>query len=205
MCSRSPALVIRQLETWPPRKKTKQIPRAALRTTIEYAREIYDRLIANYPTHCALDFNSPFQLIVATILSAQCRQAREHGPPALFKNTRPRWRPRRNRRSSSHGLLPEQGKEPLGMSAAVAGQHGGKVPAMDAGELPGVGRKTAGRAGNAFTRTEAWWSSTSHAWADDKPHENVDPVKIGKTWCSSFRASAGRCFRICSFSTARNL
>ena len=34
---------------------------------------IYDRLVAAYPNaHCALDFSTPFQLLIATILSAQC-------------------------------------------------------------------------------------------------------------------------------------
>ena len=51
------------------------------------ASVIYDRLITAYPdAHCALDFKTPFQLIIATILSAQCTDKRVNMvTPALFK------------------------------------------------------------------------------------------------------------------------
>src|SRR5439155_19469667 len=47
---------------------------------------IFSRLHAEYPdAHCALDFNTPFQLLVATILSAQCTDKRVNMvTPALF-------------------------------------------------------------------------------------------------------------------------
>src|SRR3954463_11096752 len=50
------------------------------------AAVIYDRLVAHYPNaHCALDFDSPFQLLIATILSAQCTDKRVNMvTPALF-------------------------------------------------------------------------------------------------------------------------
>ena len=50
------------------------------------APEIYARLEREYPdAHCALDFQSPFQLLVATILSAQCTDKRVNMvTPALF-------------------------------------------------------------------------------------------------------------------------
>ena len=56
----------------------------------ERAREIYDRLVEHYPdAHCALDFKSPFQLLIATILSAQCTDKRVNMvTPALFKRYR---------------------------------------------------------------------------------------------------------------------
>src|SRR5690349_7484681 len=55
--------------------------------TPEFARDVYDRLASHYPdAHCALDFKTPFQLLVATILSAQCTDKRVNiVTPALFK------------------------------------------------------------------------------------------------------------------------
>ena len=51
-----------------PSAKAKKLRR--VKPTPEYAATIYDRLIAHYPdAHCALDFKSPFQLLIATILS----------------------------------------------------------------------------------------------------------------------------------------
>src|SRR5690242_15818565 len=51
------------------------------------APEIFDRLRRAYPgAHCALEFQSPFQLLVATILSAQCTDKRVNMvTPALFR------------------------------------------------------------------------------------------------------------------------
>ena len=55
-----------------------------------HAREIDRRLTAHYPdAHCALDFTTPFQLAIATILSAQCTDKRVNMvTPALFKRYR---------------------------------------------------------------------------------------------------------------------
>ncbi|MDQ3516044.1 MAG: endonuclease III, partial [Gemmatimonadota bacterium] len=52
----------------------------------EHAREIVRRLRKEYPdAHCELDFKSPFQLLVATILSAQCTDKRVNMvTPGLF-------------------------------------------------------------------------------------------------------------------------
>src|SRR5215211_6494455 len=63
-----------------PKRKPRRDPKAA-------AGEIYARLSAKYPdAHCALDFKTPFQLLIATILSAQCTDKRVNMvTPALFK------------------------------------------------------------------------------------------------------------------------
>src|SRR5512138_1634123 len=60
------------------------------RPTPEGAREIYDRLAEHYPdAKCALDYRTPYQLLVATILSAQCTDKRVNiVTPALFKRYR---------------------------------------------------------------------------------------------------------------------
>ena len=69
----------------PPSAKAKRKPRR--RPEGRRAPSIYDRLLAAYPdAHCALDFTTPFQLLVATILSAQCTDKRVNMvTPALFK------------------------------------------------------------------------------------------------------------------------
>jgi endonuclease-3 len=50
-----------------------------------HAAEVFEALSTLYPdAHCELDYQNAFQLLVATILSAQCRSARQHGHPVLF-------------------------------------------------------------------------------------------------------------------------
>lgn len=127
----------------------------------ERAPEIYRRLEKAYPSaHCALDFTNPFQLTVATILSAQCTDKRVNMvTPTLFG----RYRTVSDLAVAdpadveeiirSTGFFRAKTKSLIGMAALVAAKHGGEVPAdMDAlVELPGVGRKTANVVlGNAF-------------------------------------------------------
>ncbi len=101
---------------------------------------------------CELDFAGPFELLVATILSAQCTDARVNTvTPALFA----RFPDARALAAAapdeiealirSTGFFHNKAKSLLGMARAVVERHGGEVPAaMDAlTRLPGVGRKTA--------------------------------------------------------------
>jgi len=129
------------------------------------AKEIYDRLIAHYPdAHCALDFKTPFQLLIATILSAQCTDKRVNMvTPALFKRYRtPASLADANPSEleemiKSTGFFRNKAKSLLGMAGAIAEKHKGKVPdSMDElVALPGVGRKTANVVlGNAYARNE---------------------------------------------------
>jgi endonuclease-3 len=131
----------------------------------ERAREIYGRLVEHYPdAHCALDFKSPFQLLVATILSAQCTDKRVNMvTPALFKRYRTPAalavaKPEEVEEIiKSTGFFRNKTKSLLGMSNAVAERHGGKIPdTMDElVKLPGVGRKTANVVlGNAYDKNE---------------------------------------------------
>lgn len=126
-----------------------------------HAAEIYARLSRRYPNaHCALDFSSPFQLLVATILSAQCTDKRVNlVTPTLFaRYTTPEALSEGNPDEvegliRSTGFFRSKTKSLIGMATAIVKRHEGRVPeAMsDLVELPGVGRKTANVVlGNAF-------------------------------------------------------
>ena len=141
-------------------RRTRQFPPAA-----ERAPAIFSRLDAEYPdAHCALDHGDPYELLVATILSAQCTDKRVNMvTPALFsKYPNPTALAAAKPDDleamiKSTGFFRNKTKSLLGMAAAVSEQHGGSVPdAMDAlVKLPGVGRKTANVVlGNAFGRAE---------------------------------------------------
>jgi endonuclease III len=159
--------------------------------TPERAREIYDRLIGHYPdAHCALDFKSPFQLLIATILSAQCTDKRVNMvTPALFKRYRTpaalaAAKPEElEEMIKSTGFFRNKTKSLLGMSNAVAEKHGGQVPDSldELVKLPGVGRKTANVVlGNAYDKNEGVVVDT-HVGRLSKRlglTRNTDPVKI---------------------------
>lgn len=159
--------------------------------TPEFAHEIYARLAAHYPdAHCALDFSSPFQLLVATILSAQCTDKRVNMvTPALFKKYKtPKAMANANPEEleeliKSTGFFRNKAKSLLGMSEAVTEQYGGKVPdEMDAlVKLPGVGRKTANVVlGNAYDKNEGVVVDTHVGRVSGRLGltKNTDPVKV---------------------------
>ena len=116
-------------------------------------RTVLARLKAAYPhAKCALNHDGPFQLLAATILSAQCTDARVNlAAPALFA----RFPDARTlaaadvgeveRLVQSCGFYRTKAKNLVGMAAALVERHGGEVPPRlaDLVELPGVGRKTA--------------------------------------------------------------
>ena len=117
------------------------------------ATAIFDRLDAQHPNAWTeLHFSTPFQLLVATILSAQSTDRRVNEvTPALFKRypdaaslaRAPTARLEAQIRTT--GFFRMKSRSLIGMARALVEQHGGQVPAeMDAlVELPGVGRKTA--------------------------------------------------------------
>lgn len=101
---------------------------------------------------CALNHTSPFQLLVATILSAQCTDERVNiVTPALFD----RYPTARDLSQAdqeqleelvrSTGFYRNKAKNLIGMAKAVVEQHGGELPRTlpELVALPGVGRKTA--------------------------------------------------------------
>jgi endonuclease-3 len=130
-----------------------------------HASLVLDRLLARYPdAHCALDFRDAFELLCATILSAQCTDKRVNMvTPSLFArypnaNALAAARPEDVEEIiKSTGFFRSKAKSLVGMASALVERHGGEVPAdMDALVLlPGVGRKTANVIlGNAFGRND---------------------------------------------------
>jgi endonuclease III len=127
------------------------------------ALEIVARLKQEYPdAKCSLTHRNPFELLVATILSAQCTDERVNlVTPALFKRF-PSAADMADARTEeleelikSTGFFRNKTKSLLGMSNALVERHQGQVPDdMDElVELPGVGRKTANVVlGNAFSK-----------------------------------------------------
>src|SRR5947209_11112584 len=129
------------------------------------ARRLIRELTRLYPdAHCALTYANPLQLLVATILSAQCTDKRVNMvTPALFTKY-PDARAFAKARPAafeskirSTGFFRSKTKSILGACEAIVSKHAGKVP--DSMEelcaLPGVGRKTANVVlGNAFGKNE---------------------------------------------------
>ena len=116
-------------------------------------RRILDKLETQHPdADTELHYQTPFQLLVATILSAQSTDQRVNMvTPALFKRY-PNARALANATTAaleqqihSTGFFRAKAKSLLGMATALVERHGGNVPADMATliELPGVGRKTA--------------------------------------------------------------
>lgn len=125
------------------------------------AAEVYDLLLAEYPdAHCELTFRNPFQLAVATILSAQTTDVRVNMvTPELFD----RYPDAESLANAAQedveeivrttGFFRNKAKNIIGFARGLMAEHDGEVPrtieALSA--LPGVGRKTANVVlGNAF-------------------------------------------------------
>ncbi len=125
------------------------------------AAEILERLRAAYPdAQCALHHRNAFELLCATILSAQCTDARVNlVTPVLFSRyptpqALAAARPEDVERIiMSTGFFRNKTKSLIGMAQALVAEHGGDVPHTmeELRVLPGVGRKTANVIlGNAF-------------------------------------------------------
>jgi endonuclease-3 len=117
------------------------------------AKAIYRQLTKNYPNvRCELDYNSAFQLLVATVLSAQCTDKRvNQTTPALFKKyPNPKKMAKADlkdiqRLVKSTGFFRAKAKNIKGLSNKIMEEFDGDVPSNleDLITLPGVGRKTA--------------------------------------------------------------
>ena len=135
--------------------------REALEAKKARGRKIIAGLERAYPdAKCALDFTTPLELLVATILSAQCTDERVNMvTPALFRaygdaGAYALEKPETLEKAiHSTGFFRAKAKAIVGMARALTDKHGGQVPRdRDAlVKLPGVGLKTANVVlGNAF-------------------------------------------------------
>lgn len=157
---------------------------------VRRARRINRELAEVYPyAHPELDFANPFQLLVATVLSAQTTDLRvNQTTPALFaKYPTPEDLAAANP-EEVEGILRPTGffraktRSVMGLSKALAEDFGGEVPGRleDLVKLPGVGRKTAFVVlGNAFGRpgitVDTHFQRLVHRW---QWTDETDPDKI---------------------------
>jgi endonuclease-3 len=143
-----------------PSKPVKPLLKRPASTIVEFDY-VLKQLKKHYPdAHCALNFTTPFELLVATVLSAQCTDERVNKvTPDLFKKY---GTPKAMSRASvedleelirSTGFYKNKAKNLKSLSMELVEKHNGEVPkTMDElFSLPGVGRKTANVVlGNAF-------------------------------------------------------
>ena len=119
----------------------------------ERALEIVSRLKRMYPkAKCSLDFTNPFELLIATILSAQSTDVRvnivtkslfrKYPGPQAFANANQTEMEKDVRQT---GFFRNKAKAVIATSKAIMERHGGEVPRTmeELTLLPGVGRKTA--------------------------------------------------------------
>ncbi|MFF9814263.1 endonuclease III [Streptomyces sp. NPDC014006] len=170
---------------------TETTPSGESRTAlVRRARRINRELAEVYPyAHPELDFTNPFQLLVATVLSAQTTDLRvNQTTPALFaKYPAPEDLAAANPEEVEEILRPcgffrAKTRSVIGLSRALAEEFGGEVPGRleDLVKLPGVGRKTAFVVlGNAFGRpgitVDTHFQRLVRRW---KWTEETDPDKI---------------------------
>ena len=170
-------------------------PKIAIRETVEEKRRrasaVFRRLARAYPdARCSLDYSSPLELLVATVLSAQCTDVRVNQvTPALFSKYRtaadyaraPSGALERDIRQT--GFFNAKARSLRRAGAAIAAEHGGRVPETmeELVALPGVGRKTANVVlGNAFGKDEGFVVDTHVARVSRRLGftRQVEPVRI---------------------------
>ena len=128
-------------------------PRPAVPPSRRTALEIISLLKEAYPdARCALEHRNAYELLCATILSAQCTDARVNMvTPALFARYPTPFELARAEVADveeiikSTGFFRNKTRSLIGMAQAVVADHGGEVPRTmeELRQLPGVGRKTA--------------------------------------------------------------
>jgi len=134
-------------------------------TARERVTELVKVLPKVYPdAHTELNFKTPLELLIATILSAQCTDKRVNlVTPALFKRYRSAAdyanapAAELEKAIQSTGFFRNKTKSIRAATSTIVNKHNGKVPdtMAELRELPGVGRKTANVVlGNAFHKDE---------------------------------------------------
>lgn len=159
------------------------------------AFRILDQLYQLYPdAHCALRYENPFQLLIATILSAQCTDVQVNkvtlGLFAKYPSVQTLAQADLQTLEEdirSTGFYRNKAKSLLGCAKKLLNEHHGQVPKTLAElvRLPGVGRKTANVVlGNAFdipgmvVDTHVKRLSRRFSWTDQQ-----DPEKIERDLC----------------------
>ena len=202
---------------------TTKAPRKPTAAKVERAHRIYQRLSELHPdATCALEYRNPWELLVATILSAQCTDARVNQvtPPLFEKYPTPAAMAGASQEEiegliRSTGFFRNKAKSLLGAAARVVEEFAGEVP--DTMEelltLPGVARKTANVVlGNAHGIDEGIPVDTHVTRLSQrlKLSKHEDPVKIERDlmalfpveeWCQLSHVLIFHGRRVC---TARN-
>ena len=179
-------------------------PGPARRRPLARARKIADRLALIYPGTatelCALVHRNPFELLIATILSAQCTDERVNMVmPGLFlRYPTPKDLAGADRTELENLIRPTgffRSKAPhiLGVSEAIVMRHDGEVPRTmeELTALPGVGRKTANVVLSVAFSLPGLPVDTHVIRLSQrlKLTESADPVKIEQDLCALFPAS----------------
>lgn len=167
------------------------MPRESNEAKRERTEKIITRLRSVYPdAHCELNYSNPFQLLIATILSAQCSDKQVNiVTQELFRKYRTAAEfakaslPELENDIKRIGLFRNKAKSIQACCRALVEDHAGKVPeTMEALiQLAGVGRKTANVVlGNAFDVNEGVVVDTHVARLSQRLGltRNSDPVKI---------------------------
>ena len=173
----------------PPKKRRPR--RIAKNAIAPYALEVFSRLKRAYPdARTELDYETPLQLAIATILSAQCTDKRVNMVTPLLFQTFPTAAAlaaappeKLEEIIKSTGFFRNKTKSLIGLGKALVERHNGEVPdSMDAlVKLPGIGRKTANVIlGNAFGKNEGIVVDTHVARLSHRLGltRETDPVKI---------------------------
>lgn len=181
------------------RRAVKRLRGAAL---VAHAREIQRRLALTYPdAHCELDHRDPFELAVATVLSAQCTDKRVNMvTPELFR----RWPDAPALDAAriedveevirSTGFFRNKAKSLKGLARRLVAEHDGELPSTmeELVVLPGIGRKTANVVlGNAFGMNEGVVVDTHVARLSARfgLTRETDPVRIERALMPLFERS----------------
>jgi len=156
-----------------------------------YALEVLSRLKREYPdARTELDYETPLQLLEATILSAQCTDKRVNMVTPLLFRTFPTAQSLADAPPEeveeiikSTGFFRNKTKSLIGLGKALVERHEGQVPNSMAAlvKLPGVGRKTANVVlGNAFGKNEGVVVDTHVARVSHRLGltREKDPIKI---------------------------
>lgn len=180
---------VRKLRAAPVRKAARR--RIANNAIGAYALEVFSRLKREYPdARTELDYETPLQLAIATILSAQCTDKRVNMVTPLLFQTFPTAASladappeKLEEIIKSTGFFRNKTKSLIGLGKALVERHNGEIPDSmeELIKLPGIGRKTANVIlGNAFGKNEGIVVDTHVARLSHRLGltRETDPIKI---------------------------